>query len=48
MTGVGGASPQVQGDMLAPDSKEFADRLLVYEQVFIDDEPCYNLYCKVI
>lgn len=34
--GVGGASPQVQGDMLAPDSKEFADRLLVYEQVFID------------
>ena len=34
--GVGGASPQVQGDMLAPDSKEFADRLLAYEQVFID------------
>ena len=34
--GVGGASPQAQGDMLAPESKEFADRLLSYEQVFID------------
>ena len=34
--GVGGASPQVQGNMLAPESKEFADRLLAYEQVFID------------
>ena len=33
--GVGGASPQVQGDMLAPIG-EFADRLLAYEQVFID------------
>lgn len=34
--GVGGASPQVQGEMMAPESKEFADRLLAYEQVFID------------
>ena len=28
--GVGGASPQVQGDMLAPDSKEFADLSLIH------------------
>lgn len=34
--GVGGASPQAKGEMLAPDSKEFADRLLEYEQVFLD------------
>lgn len=34
--GVGGASPQVKGEMLAPSSKAFADRLLAYEQVFID------------
>ncbi|HBF04802.1 MAG TPA: hypothetical protein DDW28_01365 [Prevotella sp.] len=34
--GVGGGSPQAVGDMLAPDGKEFADRLLEYEQVFID------------
>lgn len=34
--GVGGASPKAEGEMLAPDSKAFADRLLEYEQVFID------------
>lgn len=34
--GVGGGSPQAKGEMLAPDSKEFADRLLEYEQVFLD------------
>lgn len=34
--GVGGASPKAEGEMLNPDSKEFADRLLEYEQVFID------------
>lgn len=34
--GVGGGSPQSKGNMLAPESKAFADRLLEYEQVFID------------
>lgn len=34
--GVGGASPKVEGNMISPDTKEFADRLLDYEQVFID------------
>ena len=34
--GVGGGSPLAKGEMLAPDSKEFADRLLEYEQVFLD------------
>lgn len=34
--GVGGASPLAKGEMLAPESKEFADRLLEYEQVFLD------------
>lgn len=34
--GVGGASPQVKGSLISPDTKEFADRLLEYEQVFID------------
>ena len=34
--GVGGASPKCEGNMFSPDSKEFADRLLDYEQVFID------------
>ncbi len=34
--GVGGASPLVKGQLLPTDSKEFADRLLDYEQVFID------------
>lgn len=34
--GVGGASPQAKGQMLPADGKAFADRLLAYEQVFID------------
>lgn len=34
--GVGGASPFAQGKMLEPASKEFVDRLLAFEQIFID------------
>lgn len=34
--GVGGASPLAKGQLLPVDSKEFADRLLDYEQTFID------------
>lgn len=34
--GVGGASPQAKGKMMEPNTKEFADRILAFEQIFIN------------